>query len=141
LGTFEPIETVAMILGTQAYSTGTMITQAFSPGAIVTLPGITAASVAYDQSTGWSATAGDLALMQLGDAVYDSMLKAAAASVAKQMAQAQARWQRLGGGGVADIVKSVSWNTSAFATAEKPVITLREPLLLIQLLRPALFFL
>ncbi len=111
LGTFEPIETVAMILGTQAYSTGTMITQAFSPGAIVTLPGITAASLAYDQSTGWSATAGELAHMQLGDAVYDSMLNAAAASVATQMARARARWQRLGGGDQQnDTVINVKWN-------------------------------
>src|SRR5579884_3369198 len=60
LGTFMPIETIAMILSTQPYSTGTMITEAFSPGAIVTLAGITSASLSYDMNTGWSATAGQL---------------------------------------------------------------------------------
>ncbi|GEM_PF-3875713 len=81
LGTFMPIETIAMILSTQPYSTGTMITEAFSPGAIVTLAGITSASLSYDMNTGWSATAGQLTALQLGNAVYDSMLNAASGSL------------------------------------------------------------
>lgn len=82
LGTFEPIETVAMILSTQPYSTGTMITEAFSPGAIVTLAGITAASLSYDMNSGWAASAGELSTLELGNPVYNSMLTAAGASVA-----------------------------------------------------------
>jgi hypothetical protein len=82
LGTFTPIETVAMILSTQPYSTGTMITEAFSPGAIITLAGIQSGTLAYDGQNGWSATAGQLTLLNFGDAVYDSMLGAAGTAVA-----------------------------------------------------------
>lgn len=82
LGEFTPIETFAMILSTQPYSTGTMITQAFSPGVVITMPGITNATLAYDQASGWSATAGEMTTLQLGDAVYDSMLAAAGNSMA-----------------------------------------------------------
>jgi hypothetical protein len=77
LGTFTPIETIALILSTQPYSTGTMITEAFSPGAIITLPGISQASLAYDMNTGWSATAGQLTKLEIGNPVYDSMLTSA----------------------------------------------------------------
>lgn len=82
LGTFTPIETIALILSTQPYSTGTMITEAFSPGAIVTLAGITQASLAYDMNTGWSATAGQLTTLEIGNSVYDSMLTSANTALA-----------------------------------------------------------
>lgn len=119
LGTFEPIETIAMMLAARPVSTGTMITQAFSAGALVTLAGITEASISYDKDKSWTVSAGDYKKLEIGDNVYNSMLKAASVSAATQMARAQARWQRLGGGGgLPDKINSVSWNNSAFATEE-----------------------
>lgn len=119
LGTFEPIETIAMMLAARPVATGTMVTQAFSAGALVTLAGITEASISYDKGKSWTVTAGDYKKLELGDNVYDSMLKAASVSAASQMARAQARWQRLGGGGgVPDIVKGVNWDGDASVTGE-----------------------
>jgi hypothetical protein len=109
-----------MMLATGSASTGTMITKAFSAGALVTLAGITDASISYDKGKSWTVTAGAYKKLEIGDNVYDSMLKAASVSAASQMARAQARWQRLGGGGdgLPDKINSVSWNNSAFATEE-----------------------
>ena len=120
LGTFEPIETIAMMLAARPVATGTMVTQAFSAGALVTLEGITAASISYDKDKSWSVSAGDYKKLEIGDNVYDSMLKAASVSAAKQMARAQARWQRLGseGGGFPDKVNSVKWDGDTFVTEE-----------------------
>jgi len=84
VGQFTPIETFAMILSTQSQSTGTMITEAFSPGVIVTMTGITSAALSYDSGTGWNVTAGQSTPLQLGDAVYDSMMNAAETSAATE---------------------------------------------------------
>jgi hypothetical protein len=80
-GTFTPIETVALILSTKAVTTGAMVDQAFSPGAIITLSGNTG-SLTYDKDKGWSASAGDLKSLASSDPVYESMRKAAQASPA-----------------------------------------------------------
>ena len=39
IGTFEPVEKIAVILATQSHNTGTLITQTYSPGLIVFLNG------------------------------------------------------------------------------------------------------
>jgi hypothetical protein len=75
LGTFEPIEVVSMILGTQSEQVGTIVTQAFSPGAIATLPtGATSMEITYNKDSGWTGPVGSFSVLTAGSNVYNEML-------------------------------------------------------------------
>ncbi len=58
LGTFEPLESIAILLATQSYNTGTLIIQTYTPGIIAMLSGQSPnVQVAYNVDTGWSGPA------------------------------------------------------------------------------------
>lgn len=72
---FIPIKTVAMILATNSLTIGTIITQAFSPGFIITMAGDdTSVKITYDKELGWSGPSGSTAELKRGDSIYNSML-------------------------------------------------------------------
>jgi hypothetical protein len=72
---FIPIETVAMILATNPQTIGTIITQAFSSGFIITMAGDdTSVNITYDKGLGWSGPSGSTAELKNGDSIYNSML-------------------------------------------------------------------
>ncbi|AFY41399.1 hypothetical protein [Nostoc sp. PCC 7107] len=71
---FIPIETISMVLSTQSINKGTIITQAFSPGLIITLVGITSTNISYDTNKGWNGPSGSTSPLKKGDSIYDSMI-------------------------------------------------------------------
>lgn len=77
LATFKPIQVVSFILSSEAEQVGTIITQAFSPGAIVSLPsGQFTATISYNENTGWSGDSSVFSQLKSMDPVYTTMLNA-----------------------------------------------------------------
>ena len=76
VATFIPIQTISMILSTNEQQKGTIITQAFSPGFIITLIGNqTSINITYDINKGWGGPTGSTSKLAKGDSVYDAMTK------------------------------------------------------------------
>jgi hypothetical protein len=74
-GYFQPIEVVALIFANQVQQVGTLIEEAFSPGAIITMVGTTEGTVTYDKDKGWSGAAAQVTSLNNGDPIYQSMLQ------------------------------------------------------------------
>jgi hypothetical protein len=88
-GSFTPVEVIAMILSTQSVDKGTMITQAFSSGAIVTMVNVTSASITYNKDTGWEGPSSQLTLLPDKDPIYQSMLQSHLSRLQKEEDQEQ----------------------------------------------------
>lgn len=71
---FTPIQVIALILSTTAKQKGAIITQAFSPGAIITLVGKQSTEISYNKDTGWSGPSGDFRKLGSDNPIYSSML-------------------------------------------------------------------
>ncbi len=72
---FTPIATISMIFASSKIQKGTIITQAFSSGTIITFVGDTETKVTYSSSNGWdvpsSQQGGNLSI---GDSIYSKMV-------------------------------------------------------------------
>lgn len=79
LGTFEPLESIAILLATQSYNTGTLIIQTYTPGIIAMLSGQSPnVQVAYNVDTGWSGPANQTQNIGAVDSIYDALINASA---------------------------------------------------------------
>ncbi len=78
---FTPIEVIALILSTQLQKVGTIITQAFSPGAILTMSGVMSSSISYNKDTGWKGPSSQLTLLNDNAPVYQSLLQSYSSSL------------------------------------------------------------
>ena len=71
--TFEPLPTVSMLVATDSYEIGTLVTEAFTSGAVVTLPaGVSSSHVDYDTSTGWRGP--HVSMLRHSQPIHDQMV-------------------------------------------------------------------
>ncbi|HUI19457.1 MAG TPA: hypothetical protein VLZ74_00195 [Methylocella sp.] len=77
LGTFQPLESIAILLATQSYDTGTLIIQTYTPGIIAMLSGQAPnVQVAYNVNTGWSGPGNQTKNIGAVDSMYDALINA-----------------------------------------------------------------